>query len=579
VKVHEIPYLYPVSNLSPMNKIILTLLVVILAIPSQAQKVITATSESKYINITKDPPKPPYLEISSGSLQFTDTDGNQKIDAGETAYIRFELANSGFGPGLNLVAKTRQVNYIKGLSFNESVSLGSLEPGKLKTVEIPVTGSMDLLAGQADFEIVIDEANGFDSDPVKIAIQTSAFRSPLLRIVDYKVSSQSGTTLQKKRPFDLQILLQNVGQGMATNVKVKLPVPANIYCLSANEDISIGSLEPGESKLIDYSFVTTADFSDNVISFTFNPLEKYGKYFENKTITLAMNQQVSDERLVVEGKQDTQYEFAVGSLTSPVDKNIPFDAKKVPGRLALVIGNEKYSRSGSLNAQINVDFARNDASVFREYALKTLGVQEENMFFLTDASVGEMRNKIDLVTELLKRMDSNSELIFYYAGHGLPDENTHIPYLIPVDVDATNLAYAIKLSDVYRNFSETGAKRITIFLDACFSGGGRNLGLLAARGVRIKPEEAPVSGNMVVFAASSGDQSSLPYQKEKHGIFTYFLLKKLQETGGNVSYGELSTYLKDKVGIVSLQENSKTQDPEVMVSPTVEDVWRSWLIK
>jgi len=562
-----------------MKRLILLFLVLALSISSHAQKVVTATSESKYVNITKDPLKPPYLGISSGSLQFTDTDGNQKIDAGETAYIRFELLNSGIGPGLNLEAKIRLESFIKGLSFTDSIFLGTLEPGKLKTVEIPVTGSIDLPAGQADFEIVIDEANGFDSDPVKIAIQTSPFRSPLLKIVDYKVSSQSGTTLQKKKPFDLQILLQNVGQGRATNVRVKLPVPANIYCLSANEDYEIGNLEPGDSKLIDYSFVTTADYSDNSISFTFNPTEKFGKYSENKTITLTMNQQVSDERLVVEGKQGADIVITEGSLTSAVDKNIPLAEKKVPDRLALVIGNENYARSGSLNAQINVDYARNDASVFREYALKTLGVQEENMFFLTDASAGEMRNKIDLVSALLKRMGSESELIFYYAGHGLPDESTHIPYLIPVDVDATNLAYAIKLSDIYRNFSETGAKRITIFLDACFSGGGRNQGLLTARGVRIKPEDAPVSGNMVVFAASSGDQSSLPYQKEKHGIFTYFLLKKIQETGGNVTYGELSSYLKDKVGIASLQENSKTQDPEVMVSLAVEDMWKGWVIK
>lgn len=562
-----------------MKKTLLLFLVVILVMPSQAQKVVTGTSESKYVNITKDPPKPPYLEIISGSLQFTDTDGNQKIDAGETANIRFELSNTGTGSGLNLVAKTRLVSNVKGLSFSEFVSLGTLEPGKSKVVEVPVTGSMELPAGQAEFEIIIDEANGFDSDPVKIAIQTAPFRSPLLRIVDYKVSSQSGTTLQKKRPFDLQILLQNVGQGTATNVRVKLPIPPNIFCLSANEDFSIGNLEPGESKLIDYNFVTTADFSDNVISFTFNPSEKYGKYTETKTITLAMNQQVSDEKLVVEGIQGTEITITEGSLTSFVDKNIPIAEKKVPGRLALVIGNENYARSGSLNAQINVDFARNDASVFREYALKTLGVQDENMFFLTDASAGEMRKKIDLVTALLKRMGSESELIFYYAGHGLPDESSRIPYLIPVDVDATNLAYAIKLSDIYRNFSETGAKRITIFLDACFSGGGRNQGLLAARGVRIKPEEAPVSGNMVVFAASSGDQSSLPYRKEKHGIFTFYLLKKIQDSGGTVTYGELSAYLRDNVGITSLKENSKTQDPEVLVSPAVESVWQNWLVK
>jgi len=37
----------------------------------------------------------------------------------------------------------------------------------------------------------------------------------------------------------------------------------------------------------------------------------------------------------------------------------------------MIIGNEDYS--GNLNAEINVNFARRDAEVFRNYALNTLG--------------------------------------------------------------------------------------------------------------------------------------------------------------------------------------------------------------
>lgn len=562
-----------------MKKYIIFFVFFILVSNAFSQKVVTASSEIKYINLTKDPPKPPYLEINRPSLRFTDTDGNNKIDADETASILFDLLNTGIGPGLNLIAKTRLTTYVNGLSFSESTPIGMLEPGKTKAVEIPVSASMDIPDSQAEFEIVIDEANGFDSDPVKIVLETKSFRFPKIQIVDYKVSSQSGTTLQKKKAFDLQILIQNVGQGSASDVKVNLPVSTNIYCLSGNQDITIGNLAPGESKLIDYSFITTADYTGNNINFIFYPSEKFAKYAETKTITLSINQQISDERMVVQGKQETSSEIAIGSLTSIVDKNIPDAGRKVPGRLALIIGNENYTRYGSLNAQINVDYAINDASVFREYALKTLGVEEENIYFLTDATAGDMRKEIDRVAALMTRMGSNVELIFYYAGHGLPDENAHSPYLIPVDVDATNLSYAIKLSDMYWKFSETGARRITVFLDACFSGGGRNQGLLAARNVRVEPTKAVLSGNMVVFAASSADQSSLPYQKEKHGLFTYFLLKKLQDTQGDVTYGELSGYLKEKVGIVSLQQNSKMQDPEVMVSPQIENIWSEWTIK
>jgi hypothetical protein len=562
-----------------MKKAVFYCLLLLLALPVWTQNVVSGVSGSSYINISKDPPKPPYLEIPSGSIQFTDPGGNKIIDAGEKAYIRFDLKNSGMGPGLNLQAMVRQIGDTKGLTYSRSLNLGTLEPGKSKRVEIPLTGGMDLVGGEAEFEVFVNEANGFDSDPFSIVIPTAAFRAPLVKIVDHKLSSQSGTTLEKRRPFELQLLLQNVGQGQADNVRVALPVPQDIFCLSGNEDAFVGTLAVGETYLIDYSFVTTAAYNRENITFTFRPTEKHGKYSESKTITLSMNQQVSDQRLVVEGKKESRTEVLTASLTSAVDKNIPANPSKKANRIALVIGNENYAGGGSLNAQINVDYARNDAVIFREYALKTLGVKEDNMFFLTDASAGAMKREIDRVTELLKRLGPESELIFYYAGHGLPDEATGIPYLIPVDVDATNLSYAVRLSEVYRKFSETGAKRITILLDACFSGGARNQPLLAARGVRIKPESEPISGNMVVFAASSGDQSSLPYHREKHGLFTYFLLKKLQETGGEVNYGQLTDYLKREVGIVSLRENGKEQDPEIRVSHEIENNWREGKVK
>jgi len=59
---------------------------------------------------------------------------------------------------------------------------------------------------------------------------------------------------------------------------------------------------------------------------------------------------------------------------------------------------------------------------------------------------------------------------------------------------------------------------------------------VAARGVKVQPKENIFRGNMMVFPASSGNQSSLPYKDMQHGMFTCFLLKKLQETNGNVTY-------------------------------------------
>ena len=79
-----------------------------------------------------------------------------------------------------------------------------------------------------------------------------------------------------------------------------------------------------------------------------------------------------------------------------------------------------------------------------------------------------------------------------------------------------------------------------------------------------------------MFSASSKEQSSLPYHVEGHGIFTYFLLKKFQETKGNVTLGELSQYLDENVSIKSLRVNKKEQDPTVNTSSKVANDWRNW---
>lgn len=560
-----------------MKRIFFLIPAILFTISLFGQKEITGTSRSSYVNITKEPPKPPFLEVVSGSLQFIDSDGNNKIDANENTRIRFELKNTGYGAGLNLKTIVNETNNVSGLTFNAGKNLGTLQPGATQTIEISVSGKMSLQDNKAAFEIAVKEANGFGIDPVKIEIETQAFINPVVKIVDYTVTSQSGTTLQKKRPFEVQVLVQNIGYGRAENVKINLPVPENMFCLSDNNIVNIGTLAPGASKLLEYNLVTNNNYTANSISLKFALTERYGKYTEDRTISLTMNQTVSDTKLVVKGRNEQEKEIVVGSLTSGVDKNIPFNNNKNPDRLALIIGNENYS--GTLNAEINVDYARNDAEIFRKYAINCLGVEERNVYFFTDATAGLMRTKIELVSKLLSKMGGDAELIFYYAGHGFPDERTRVPYLIPVDVNATNLDAAIKLPEIYKQFSQSGAKRITVFLDACFSGGGRNQGLLAARGVKIKPKTGTLDGNMVVFSASTGEQSALPYDNEKHGMFTFFLLKKLQDTKGNITYDELSNYLESKVSVESLRINGKEQDPEVNVSIDVEDVWKLWKMR
>jgi hypothetical protein len=135
---------------------------------------------------------------------------------------------------------------------------------------------------------------------------------------------------------------------------------------------------------------------------------------------------------------------------------------------------------------------------------------------------------------------------------------------------------AINLKDLYRQLTIYPSKRVLIFLDACFTGGGRELGLLASRGVKIQPKENVLSGNLVVFSGSSGDQSALPYYEKGHGLFTYYLLKKIQESNGNLTLKELEEYLHKNVSIKSSIENNRVQNPHTNISRSIIDEWEEW---
>lgn len=271
-------------------------------------------------------------------------------------------------------------------------------------------------------------------------------------------------------------------------------------------------------------------------------------------------------------KVETSY-----AIISDIDYDIPVNNNQHKNRFALIIGNEDYSsKNTSLDPEVNVDYAVNDAIVFTQYAKSLLGIPDENLISLENGTSIEMQRAINKLNLIAKNMKGEAELFFYYSGHGLPDFVTREPYLIPVDVTGSDMNFAIPLNEVYKKLTEFPAKRITVFLDACFSGGARNNGLLASRSIRIKPKLEELQGKLIVFSASENEQTALSYKEKGHGIFTYFLLKKLKESNGTCTYAELSEYLNQIVGIKSLLINNVEQNPQTSISEIIKNEWEKW---
>jgi tetratricopeptide (TPR) repeat protein len=263
-----------------------------------------------------------------------------------------------------------------------------------------------------------------------------------------------------------------------------------------------------------------------------------------------------------------------------VELEIPVCPSKNPNAFALIIGNEDYlSYQTGLTKEQNVEFAIRDAKIFKEYCMKTIGIPDENILFYTNSGTVAMRQSIIQMNRIIQSMNGQAEVIFYYAGHGYPDATTNEPCLIPVDVNSSSMEYALPMDKIVESFSQFPSKKVILFLDACFTGGGRNTGLMASRGVKIVPKSVPLTGNVVVFSASDETQSALPYQDQKHGLFTYYLLKKIKETNGEATLAELDSYLAKEVSIKAAIVNKQEQTPKTHFSPTVIDSWENWKLK
>lgn len=254
---------------------------------------------------------------------------------------------------------------------------------------------------------------------------------------------------------------------------------------------------------------------------------------------------------------------------SDVDKNIPVTNKKADNTFVLVIANENYEFVD------DVQFALNDGETFREYCIKTLGVPERQVWLYKDATAGIIAGGVDKMLQAMSIFD-NCNVIVYYCGHGIPDDSTGDAYIIPTDGKGTNTATCYSLNKLYKTLASANAKSITYFMDACFTGANRDGSMLvAARGVAREAKKEVVSGNTVVFSAASGDETAMSFKEKQHGLFTYFLLKKLQETKGNVTYGELAEYIKDNVRKEAFLTNEKPQNPVVATSTTSTATWKT----
>lgn len=259
--------------------------------------------------------------------------------------------------------------------------------------------------------------------------------------------------------------------------------------------------------------------------------------------------------------------------TSDIDMNIPRSSMSRENTFCLIVANEKYANQDTPN----VKYAAQDGKTFEEYCLRTLGLPRDNIRFAINAKYLEMKEMLKWFGEVADVYGKDANFIVYYAGHGVPDEKGNCK-LIPADVSINDVNNGYSLKEIYTSLGKLPLNSALVLIDACFSGNDRqNVAALdeTHRGIAPVVKQEVVTGNVVVLTAASGTETALAYEEQAHGLFSYFIMKKLQDTKGEVSYGELYDYVKKNVMRKSVVAKGKKQTPCVTVSPKMQNTWKN----
>ena len=242
--------------------------------------------------------------------------------------------------------------------------------------------------------------------------------------------------------------------------------------------------------------------------------------------------------------------------------------------VAVVIGIEKYDKTP------NANYANLDAKYFYEYVYKSFGAHRSNIKLLEDSNANLIES-LGILNKWLpsKIIKNKTELIIFFAGHGLSSMDGKELYLLPQDSDPDLLERtALSRTELFNTISKLEPKKVTIFFDTCFSGTTRDdeTLLASARPLRIVAEEKEFPENFTIFSASQLDQISSGIKDVKHGIFSYFVMKGLegkadQNRDRKISNAELLEYLEQNVSIQAaklgrVQKPSLNGDPNNILS-------------
>ena len=239
-------------------------------------------------------------------------------------------------------------------------------------------------------------------------------------------------------------------------------------------------------------------------------------------------------------------------------------------RWAIVMGVNNYD-----DARVrDLEFAANDARLMAA-ALEQSGLYDGVYLFAdgepnAEPTFDNVLMKLSVVT---KNAGPNDMILFFFSGHGFPDDQEGHNYLVAKNTNVDLLLKTgIGLQEIYRFLNDSKARSKVVLLDACHSGPRKD----KAGDIALSGQYLYNGVGSVAIASSQYEQSSWEWPEKGTGAFTWFLVQGMGGEADVAPFGngdglvtshELNLYVTEAVQSWANQ-NNRVQTPRADINMT-----------
>lgn len=268
-----------------------------------------------------------------------------------------------------------------------------------------------------------------------------------------------------------------------------------------------------------------------------------GLLFENRKINHPLEYQTVHFIPQSLSQDPTGYEQRADNATQR-NSNVLNDLERlIDGSrfFALIIGVNEYHDP----LISNLTEPLKDAELLRSTLTGSYHFKGEHVYLLENPTRNELIQALD---ELAHEVKENDNLLIFYAGHGLWDEQLKKGFWIPADASTDNRANWFSNSDLRDYMGGIPARHTLLISDACFSGG-----IFKTREVfsSVTPATMELYKLPSRKAMTSGAMTTVPDKS----VFIEYLIKRLNENTNPVLSAE-QLFASFKIAVIN---NSPTK--------------------